>query len=157
MKIQFQFSPVTFLGKDIWLIRSVHFITSVPLSIVKSPNIICPYCWDIQNIFDLSEVLNLSIECYCQTFSVLVVATMCLAGHQDLSCSFFPIFFTFFFRIVNKPSSEVVSFIFAIALVRRTWLSATGTAEVTLLTLQARRDGPRQGVRFDKEVMLRFF
>ena len=98
-----------------------------------------------------------SIEYYCQPFSVLVVATMCLAGHQDLSCSFFPIFFTFIFRSVNKPSSDVPSFIFAIALVRRTWVPAAGTCKVHFLTLQARVDDPTWGSRFDKEVMLRAF
>ena len=102
-------------------------------------------------------MFNLSIEYYCQTFSVLVVATMCLAGHQDLSCSFFPIFFTFFFRIVNTPSSTFFSFIFAIALVRWTWVPAAGTCKENFLTLQARIDGPRQAFRFDKEVMLRAF
>ena len=108
--------------------------------------------------FYLSEVLNLSIEyCYCQTFSALVVATMCLAGHQDLSCSNFPIFFTFFFRIVNTPGSVLVFFIFAIALVRRTWVPATGTCKEHFLTLQARGDDPTRGSRFDKEVMLRAF
>ena len=102
-------------------------------------------------------MFNLSIEYYCQTFSVLVVATMCLAGHQDLSCSNFPIFFTFFFRIVNTPGSVLVFFIFAIALVRRTWVPAAGTLQVPFLTLQARVDGPRKGSMFDKEVMLRVF
>ena len=98
-------------------------------------------------------MFDLSIEYYSQIFSVLVVATMCLAGRQDLSCSFFPIISTFF-RLINKPSSAVVSFVFAIALVRRTWVPAPGTTEVPFLTLQAREDGPIQSSRFDKEVML---
>ena len=76
-------------------------------------------------------------------------------------------FSTFFFQFVNEPSSEVFFFIFAIALVRWAWLSATGTTEVPFLTIQARVDGPGTHTgsitdsittsRFDKEVMLRAF